>query len=55
MGAGFDTVLFDNHCNSSASVVDRIEQITGKRPPLVKGDTRDRDSLDATFAHHHVD
>lgn len=55
INAGFDTVLFDNLCNSYPVVVNRIEQITGKRPPLVEGDVRDREKLDATFKAHAID
>jgi UDP-glucose 4-epimerase len=53
--AGFDTVLLDNLCNSSPVVVDRIEAITGKRPPLTEGDVRDRPLLDRTFESHAID
>ncbi|HSQ79573.1 MAG TPA: UDP-glucose 4-epimerase GalE [Casimicrobiaceae bacterium] len=55
IGAGFDTVLLDNLCNSSPVVVDRIEKITGKRPAFVEGDVRDRALLDRTFARHPID
>jgi UDP-glucose 4-epimerase len=53
--AGFDTILFDNLSNSSASVVDRIESITGVRPAFIEGDVRDRQSLDRLFQAHRVD
>jgi UDP-glucose 4-epimerase len=55
ISVGIETVLFDNLCNSSSAVVDRIEQITGKRPPLVIGDVRDRSALDTTFANQPID
>jgi UDP-glucose 4-epimerase len=53
--AGFDTVLFDNLCNSSPVVVDRIDAITGTRPTLVEGDVRDRQALDRLFAARRID
>lgn len=53
--AGFETVLFDNLCNSAPVVVDRIEKITGKRPPFVEGDVRDRAALDQVFDEHSID
>ena len=34
--AGFDTLLFDNLCNSSPVVIDRVEQLTGTRPRFVE-------------------
>ena len=53
--AGHDTILFDNVCNSSPVVVDRIEQITGKRPTFVEGDVRDRAALDRLFDRRAID
>ena len=38
--AGHRVVLYDNLANSDASVVDRLEKITGARPPFVLGDIR---------------
>jgi UDP-glucose 4-epimerase len=55
MIAGFDIILFDNLSNSSASVVDRIQTITGIRPLFIEGDVRDRRSLDRLFEVHRVD
>lgn len=52
---GFETVLFDNLCNSSPVVVDRIAQITGKRPTFIQGDVRDRAVLDGVFDAHPID
>ena len=54
-GAGFETLLFDNLCNSSPVVVDRITAITGRRPKLIEGDVRDRSALDRVFAGHRID
>ena len=53
--AGRDVVVFDNLCNSSASVLERIEQITGKRPTFIEGDIRDRAALDQAFRQHRID
>jgi UDP-glucose 4-epimerase len=55
ISAGFDTVLFDNLCNSSPVVVDRIEAITGTRPRFIQADVRDRAALDRVFGEHAVD
>jgi UDP-glucose 4-epimerase len=55
MEAGFETVLFDNLCNSSPVVIDRITRITGKRPTFIQGDVRDRSALDRVFNDHRVD
>ena len=49
MQAGHEAVLYDNLCNSKASVVDRLEKIVGKRPALVQGDIRDTALLQRTL------
>jgi UDP-glucose 4-epimerase len=53
--AGYETILFDNLCNSSPIVVDRIEKITGTRPVFVQGDIRDRGTLDRLFGERSID
>src|SRR5690349_23095183 len=55
IGAGFDTVLLDNLCNSSPVVVDRIAAITGRRPAFIEGDIRDRATLDRVFGERPID
>jgi len=55
INAGFETVLFDNLCNSSPIVVDKIEKITGTRPAFMNGDIRDGVCLDQLFKAHSVD
>ena len=49
MQAGHEAVLYDNLCNSKASVVDRLEKILGQRPALVQGDIRDTTLLQRTL------
>jgi UDP-glucose 4-epimerase len=39
---GHEPVLVDNFSNSKPAVLDRIEALTRQRPPLLKGDVRDR-------------
>ncbi len=53
--AGNKVVILDNLCNSNREVVNRIEQITGKRPDLVIGDIRDRATLRSLFANQTID
>ena len=55
IAAGWTPILFDNLCNSSAAVVDRIEAITGSRPAFVQGDLRDRAAVDRAFADFPVE
>ena len=53
--AGNKVVILDNLCNSKREVVNRIEQITDKRPDLVIGDIRDRATLRSLFANHTIE
>ncbi|MGI6032440.1 MAG: UDP-glucose 4-epimerase GalE [Coriobacteriales bacterium] len=53
--AGHEAVIFDNLCNSSPIVVDRIEQITGTRPKFIEGDIRDGEALARAFAGAPID
>jgi UDP-glucose 4-epimerase len=50
--AGYETVIVDNLSNSKASVLERIAEITGKRPPFYKIDLQNRAALDAVFQKH---
>lgn len=50
-----DVVIADNLYNSDASVVDRIETITGKRPAFYASDVADKDSLREIFRNHTID
>ncbi len=52
LGAGKDVVIVDNLYNSKICVLDRIENITGKRPEFIKCDLLDMESLDKVFSDH---
>jgi UDP-glucose 4-epimerase len=52
--AGYRVVILDNLSNSHATVLDRIEQITGIRPAFVQGDIRDTLALSALFKTHDI-
>ena len=49
LNAGYEVVIVDNLYNSKALVVDRIEEITGKRPQFYEADVLDRDALTEVF------
>ncbi len=53
--AGHDVLVYDNLCNSSRTVLDRIEQITGCPVDFIEGDVRDRQRMDELFAEHDID
>ena len=43
--SGHEVVIYDNFCNSDASVLDRLGKILGKRVPFEEGDVRDYDRM----------
>ncbi|MDO4878323.1 MAG: UDP-glucose 4-epimerase GalE [Neisseria sp.] len=53
--AGFDTVILDNLCNSSAGILPRLQRITGREAVFYEGDIRDREVLRKVFAQHSID
>ena len=53
--AGYHVVILDNFENSDASVIDKIERITGSRVTLVQGDVRSRATLADIFRTHRID
>lgn len=55
LAAGMQPVLLDNFANSKPAVLDRLEQITGVRVPVVAADVRDRAALDAVLAEYPVE
>ena len=55
MAAGYDVSVIDNLHNSKASVLDRIERITGRRPEFAQIDIRDRTALRTLFSAHRFD
>jgi len=53
--AGYQVVLYDNLVNSDASVVDRLEKITGAKLPFVLGDIRNTDLLASTLESYGIE
>ena len=52
---GHDVVIVDNLYNSEASVIDRIETITGRRPHFYRADAQDQAAMRDVFSRHAVD
>jgi UDP-glucose 4-epimerase len=52
--AGHKVLILDNLCNSKVSVLNRIEQISGKSPKFINGDIRDRTVLKKLFDQHNI-
>src|SRR4051812_5604733 len=55
LNAGWDAVVLDNLSNSAAKVLDRIQDISGKRPAFVHADLRERAAVERTFEQFHID
>ena len=53
--AGHQVVLYDNLANSEATVVERIETITGVEVPFVEGDTRSTYLLESILKSYGIE
>lgn len=47
--AGYQPIVIDNLCNSSAKSLQRVQQITGRQIPFYQGDVRDEALLNRIF------
>jgi UDP-glucose 4-epimerase len=54
LATGHELLILDNLSNSSPKVLDRIEQISGRRPLFIAGDIRDGHLLAELFAAHPI-
>jgi len=52
---GQDIVIVDNLSNSSTLVLERIEQITGKRPVFIQADICDFAAMDRIFTQYNIE
>lgn len=55
INAGYDVVVVDNLVNSHEKSLDRVQQITGKRPLLFNVDVCDEKALDEVFSKCDID
>ncbi len=51
----YEVVVIDNLSNSSLDVIEKIEQITGKKFDFYKKDVCDLDALEEIFTNHKID
>ncbi|MDG1733767.1 MAG: UDP-glucose 4-epimerase GalE [Thalassotalea sp.] len=49
-----DVVIVDNLVNSSTKSLDRVEQITGKRPVFIEADICDKEAMRKVFTEHDI-
>ena len=55
LNSGKEIVVLDNLSNASAEALKRVEQLTGKKAPLVVGDCTCRDDLEKVFSNYQVE
>ncbi len=55
INAGHEVVVFDNLSNSKENSLDRVCEITGKRPKFYNADMRDYESLRPVFSENSID
>lgn len=53
--AGHEPIVFDNLCNASPLVFERIKDITGVDVPFIEGDIRDENALAEVFKDNDID
>ncbi len=52
---GYEVVVVDNLCNSSAKSLERVQEITGKPVKFYEADILDADALDRIFSENEID
>lgn len=52
---GHEVIIVDNLANSSEKVLDRIEQIIGKKPKFYKADCCDKEAMEKLFSENELD
>ena len=55
INAGYEAIIADNLYNSDEVVIDRLEEITGKRPVFYKADVTKAEELEPIFKEHKID
>lgn len=53
--AGHEVVLLDNFCNSSPSVLERLQKILGKALPCIEVDVRNTDVVEKVLREYKID
>ena len=52
---GHEVVLLDNFCNSSPSVLERLQKILGRALPCIEADVRDTDVVEKVLHEYRID
>lgn len=54
LNSGFEIVVFDNFCNSHPEAIRRVEKITGRQIPVIRGDILDPVALEGVFESYPI-
>jgi UDP-glucose 4-epimerase len=54
LACGYDVVILDDLSNSSTEVLNRLDKITGQRPPFIDASVLDHDRLKCTLEQHGI-
>lgn len=55
LAAGYEVIILDDFRNSDRSVIDRIEQISGRKVTLYEVDMTDKDGVEQVFSSEKID
>ena len=55
INAGYEVIIVDNLCNSNFIVVNRIQEITGKKVKFYKIDATNKEELKKVFVENKID
>ena len=55
LNSGMDVVVLDNLLNSSEEALKRVEQLTGKKAPLIVGDCTRKEDLEKVFSQYPIE
>ena len=55
LAAGYTPIILDNLCNSDASVIGRIQELTGQAVTFIQGDVRDPGLLEEIFSSRAIE
>lgn len=53
--AGYSVIIADNFCNSSPSMIQKIEQLAGKKVVFYEVDVTNEQAVNQIFIHHQID
>ena len=53
--SGYNVIVIDNLCNSNPESLNRVQELTGKKPLFYEGDVRDEALLRKIFAENKID